>query len=1022
MADNKVGLTFTGEGSGAIAETKKVSAGIDGIGASAKQAGEQSEESFGLLHDSMAEISTLAREVGAEIKQLGHDILASIGTSVETSESRIKEATGAIGEHVKGVAEKTAVSAGAWYVWGAEGVAAVTLIFNAVGMLVLAYKSLDFAVGLLNGESYKSANIDALIATNKEVKELQDLLHLSAVDAGALNDALSRLGVNKADIAAVTNGVKSAPTANGDEMDRLGVTYKGAGGAVLADQTIVQNAKNVLDQYTEGWDRNQAAIAIGIGSYEQINNYLKVNQEELQRSKARLDDFNLGIGPESQQAIENYQAAMREFGNEQKLMGEGFSRAIADNVMPALTDLALFFKDGWPIVVNVFRYTMAEITTLFWGLKMDVDIVVDVIKGGFMSVGDIVIAAGKAAALALTGDFSGAADVLAKGWQDAKSRVGKTSAEIVKDAQHDAAAMKLAWGFDDRSDPAAGRPKKGKSFTTKPGDDEDETDTANSNYPQLVKAAHDAYLSYLKAYSEQRVAIIKSANALDIQINQSSYDQGLTDLQSYLATKHLLTEQSLQAELTAKQEELKNAQAAEKTAQDAYKTDPTGDAARNVNEAYAKVVTATTAVIDAQTKLTMAKRADTDETRKMTTDQLHAYQEIQAQLLDMQGQYVAAAQIRKGLDESSNARQALITEAMKGTAGAETAYWAQEALDQQKGNDAIKKAAAERAAITVSEISNQLALIDTAEKFYAISTGEAAQQRIVLLKQELTAQQAVYDSIQGNEPAAITARLQAQAAINGVNEKLLTQQKILSDRTASGGAISALHAIADQAQNLGAQVSGAVGDLFKGMEDALVSFVSKGKLDFKSLADSIVSDLIRIAIQQSATGPLSAGIGGFLQNMFSPAAGSAASGFGSNGVSLASAGAPAFSEISFIPQAMGGAWSNGVQKFATGGIVQSPTFFQTASGMGVMGEAGDEAIMPLTRTASGHLGVRASGGGQSAAQEVNVQVNVVNQSSQEVSAKQSGAPVFDGKQWIVGVVLENIINGGPLRAALQGEG
>lgn len=44
--------------------------------------------------------------------------------------------------------------------------------------------------------------------------------------------------------------------------------------------------------------------------------------------------------------------------------------------------------------------------------------------------------------------------------------------------------------------------------------------------------------------------------------------------------------------------------------------------------------------------------------------------------------------------------------------------------------------------------------------------------------------------------------------------------------------------------------------LFGNMGDALSEFVSTGKMDFKSLADSIVSDMMRIMIQQQVTGPL----------------------------------------------------------------------------------------------------------------------------------------------------------------------
>ena len=62
--------------------------------------------------------------------------------------------------------------------------------------------------------------------------------------------------------------------------------------------------------------------------------------------------------------------------------------------------------------------------------------------------------------------------------------------------------------------------------------------------------------------------------------------------------------------------------------------------------------------------------------------------------------------------------------------------------------------------------------------------------------------------------------------------------------------------------------------------------------------------------------------------------------------------------------AQGGAFSQGrVTPFARGGVVGGPTTFPMRGGLGLMGEAGPEAIMPLTRGADGKLGVAASGGG-----------------------------------------------------------
>jgi hypothetical protein len=64
-----------------------------------------------------------------------------------------------------------------------------------------------------------------------------------------------------------------------------------------------------------------------------------------------------------------------------------------------------------------------------------------------------------------------------------------------------------------------------------------------------------------------------------------------------------------------------------------------------------------------------------------------------------------------------------------------------------------------------------------------------------------------------------------------------------------------------------------------------------------------------------------------------------------------------------LPFQKGGAFSQGrVTPFARGGVVSGATPFPMRGGMGLMGEAGPEAIMPLSRGADGRLGVAAAGG------------------------------------------------------------
>ena len=70
----------------------------------------------------------------------------------------------------------------------------------------------------------------------------------------------------------------------------------------------------------------------------------------------------------------------------------------------------------------------------------------------------------------------------------------------------------------------------------------------------------------------------------------------------------------------------------------------------------------------------------------------------------------------------------------------------------------------------------------------------------------------------------------------------------------------------------------------------------------------------------------------------------------------------------------GGAASQSVVPFARGGVISQPSYFSMGAQVGLMGEAGAEAVLPLARGSDGRLGVRASGQGTTPA--VNVTFNV----------------------------------------------
>ena len=136
--------------------------------------------------------------------------------------------------------------------------------------------------------------------------------------------------------------------------------------------------------------------------------------------------------------------------------------------------------------------------------------------------------------------------------------------------------------------------------------------------------------------------------------------------------------------------------------------------------------------------------------------------------------------------------------------------------------------------------------------------------------------------------------------------------------------------------DVGSKMADVVINGIQGMEDALVDFVMTGKLNFKDLANSIIKDMARIAIQQSITKPMT----NWFSGLFS---------------------------------AKGNVLQNGqhLTAFAKGGVIDSPHFkYMANGGIAVAGEgSGAEAILPLTRR-NGILGVE--GGGSNTSVVVNV--------------------------------------------------
>jgi lambda family phage tail tape measure protein len=170
-------------------------------------------------------------------------------------------------------------------------------------------------------------------------------------------------------------------------------------------------------------------------------------------------------------------------------------------------------------------------------------------------------------------------------------------------------------------------------------------------------------------------------------------------------------------------------------------------------------------------------------------------------------------------------------------------------------------------------------------------------------------------------------------------QKAVAQLNYEQSRTFEAGAKRAFNSYIDQIQDVARSTEAAFSNAFRGMEDALVNFVMTGKLNFKSLASSILADMARMLIQQQIMAPLMA---------------AAKAGFGFANGGIMTDGGP-------LP----------LKTYSNGGIANSPQ-------LAVYGEGRmPEAYVPLPDGRTIPVTMK-GGGGDSSVNNVTVNVSVEN--------------------------------------------
>jgi len=266
---------------------------------------------------------------------------------------------------------------------------------------------------------------------------------------------------------------------------------------------------------------------------------------------------------------------------------------------------------------------------------------------------------------------------------------------------------------------------------------------------------------------------------------------------------------------------------------------------------------------------------------------------------------------------------------------------------------------------------------------------------VVQLQNQLVQQQSLYDAYYANgkisketyealmqKSSRDSADAQYQAALN-----LYAGQSALNK-----GIVSLAEAATERVTNS-----------LTGLLTGTQSFKESISNLFASLAQSVIKSLVEMTAQALLTKTV---LSSFM-SIGGSALGTVGSGVAASAGSIGAMGMQTGYQ-SYVANAKGGVYDSPSLSSYSGRVYDSPQFFAFAKGAGVFGEAGPEAIMPLTRASNGSLGVRAVGNDGSGAPVINIGDTVVHISGSSETGDAGTEKTASAAKQLQGIIRKEV--------------
>lgn len=401
------------------------------------------------------------------------------------------------------------------------------------------------------GRFLKGAADDSSLLTQQNIK-LGQALGVSATEAQHLQISLGDVRASTENLISAHNRIQQTLGNNEEAFSKLGVATRDSNGNFRSAMDIMRDTNSALAKFKEGTDRNVEGMKIYGKQWGEVMNLVKMTPEMMEAAREKAEALGLAIGVENVAASDAYVDAMDDVQD----VLDGMKKAIGDAVMPVLTKLGQWFSDVGPTAVTVIKGAIGGLAAVFWGLRMVVDTVIQLMMMQFERLGARISQVLNVTMRVIQGDWSGAKTAWDKGQTELEEITNRRLGNIVDTAEE---TKQKLWELF--ATPTAIAAPDGGGATSAGGDKKDSQDTSRSSefearlqdmknafaQEQLAqgtahefgKAAERDYwkniLDTVKLTQEERRAVLAKYIGLEQELHKASFDQHLADMQTDLA-------------------------------------------------------------------------------------------------------------------------------------------------------------------------------------------------------------------------------------------------------------------------------------------------------------------------------------------------------------------------------------------------------------------------------------------------------------------------------------------------------